>query len=69
MSDVNQRLFNYMKEEHGVTLLESDINEIKLICAEGQSEQLLAFKGWERDKCKLPWDAEPKEIIEQYLNQ
>ena len=29
-----------MKEEHGVTLLESDINEIKLICAEeGRSEQ------------------------------
>lgn len=39
MSNVNQRLFNYMKEEHGVTLLESDINEIKLICEEGQSEQ------------------------------
>lgn len=35
----------------------------------GRSEQLLAFKEWERDKCKLPWDAEPKEIIEQYLSQ
>ena len=35
----------------------------------GQSEQLLAFKKWERNKCKLPWDAEPKEIVEQYLSQ
>ena len=35
----------------------------------GRSEQLLAFKEWERDKCKLPWDAEPKEIVEQYLSQ
>lgn len=35
----------------------------------GQSEQLLAFKEWERDKCRLPWDAEPKEIVEQYLSQ
>ena len=35
----------------------------------GQSEQLLAFKKWERDKCRLPWDAEPKDIVEQYLSQ
>ena len=35
----------------------------------GQSEQLLAFKEWERNKCKMPWDAEPKEIVEQYLSQ
>lgn len=35
----------------------------------GRSEQLLAFKEWERDKCRLPWDAEPKEIVEQYLSQ
>ena len=36
---------------------------------EGRNEQLLAFKEWERDKCKLPWDAEPKEVVEQYLSQ
>lgn len=35
----------------------------------GRSEQLLAFKTWERDKCKLPWDASPEQIIEQYLSQ
>lgn len=35
----------------------------------GRGEQLLAFKEWERDKCKLRWDAEPKEIVEQYLSQ
>jgi hypothetical protein len=35
----------------------------------GRSEQLLAFKHWERDKCRLPWDAEPNEIVEQYLSQ
>lgn len=34
-----------------------------------RSEQLLAFKEWERNKCRLPWDAEPKEIVEQYLSQ
>ena len=35
----------------------------------GRSEQLLAFKEWERDKCRLSWDAEPKDIVEQYLSQ
>jgi hypothetical protein len=35
----------------------------------GQSEQLLAFKKWEAEKCKLPWDASPEQIIEQYLSQ
>ena len=35
----------------------------------GQSGQLFAFKKWELDKCKLPWDASPEQIIEQYINQ
>ncbi len=35
----------------------------------GRSEQLLAFKKWEAEKCKLPWDASPEQIIEQYLSQ
>ena len=35
----------------------------------GRSEQLLAFKEWERDKCKLPWDASPEQIVEQYISQ
>ena len=35
----------------------------------GRSEQLLAFKKWEAEKCKLPWDANPEQIIEQYISQ
>jgi hypothetical protein len=35
----------------------------------GRSEQLLAFKKWEAEKCKLPWDASPEQIIKQYLSQ
>ena len=34
-----------------------------------QSEHLLAFKKWEAEKCKLPWDASPEQIIEEYLSQ
>ncbi len=30
-SEQKQKLFNYIKTEHGVTLLESDIHEIELI--------------------------------------
>ena len=48
----------------------NEINQALTIPAVvGQSEQLLAFKEWERDKCKLPWDAEPKQIVEKYLSQ
>ena len=34
-----------------------------------QREQLLAFKKWEAEKCRLPWDASPEQIVEQYLSQ
>jgi hypothetical protein len=35
----------------------------------GRSEQLLAFKKWEAEKCRLPWDASPEQIVEQYTSQ
>lgn len=34
-----QKLFEYMKDEHGVTLLESDMQEIQNIVLECESEQ------------------------------
>lgn len=55
------------------TLLENVISiaqtKLRQPDVSGRSEQLLAFKEWERNKCRLPWDAEPKEIVEQYLSQ
>ena len=41
VEDVDQKLFNFMFEERDITLLDSEIHEIKLICEEGQSEQLV----------------------------
>lgn len=35
-----QKLFNYMSEEHGVTLLEQDMQEIRNIVNEMQSDEL-----------------------------
>ena len=32
-----------------------------------QRELLLAFKKWEANKCKLPWDANIDEVVEQYI--
>jgi hypothetical protein len=32
-----------------------------------QRELLMAFKEWEANKCKLPWDANIDEVVEQYL--
>jgi hypothetical protein len=76
-----QKLFNHMNEEFGLVLLQTEMDaivnvvneiqteELRESCVEGRSEQLLAFKQWERDKCRLPWDAEPNEIVEQYLSQ
>jgi len=55
---------------YGEENLNEAVDEILLLFSVvGRSEQLLAFKQWERDKCRLPWDAEPNEIVEQYLSQ
>lgn len=35
-----QKLFNYMSEEHGVVLLEQDMQEIRNIVNEMQSDEL-----------------------------
>ena len=49
MTTIDQQLFNYMKENHEVDLMESDIQEIKNIILGHESEinKLLTFK---RDK-------------------
>jgi hypothetical protein len=47
----------------------SEVKKFRLGAVVGRSEQLLAFKKWEAEKCKLPWDASPEQIIEQYLSQ
>ena len=65
---------NYLVGNFSVDLAEAQAEldkakQLMLGGVVGRSEQLLAFKEWERDKCKLPWDAEPKEIVEQYLSQ
>ena len=43
---IEQKLFNYMKEDHGVDLMESDIQEIKNIILGHESEinKLVTFK-------------------------
>lgn len=33
-----------------------------------QRELLMAFKEWEANKCKLPWDANIDEVVNQYLS-
>jgi hypothetical protein len=52
-----------------ITVLEEQADQLRQPPVVGRREQLLAFKQWERDKCRLPWDAEPNEIVEQYLSQ
>ncbi len=48
---------------------EEQVKKLNIPAVVGRSEQLLAFKKWEAEKCKLPWDASPEQIIEQYLSQ
>lgn len=36
----NQELFDHMKDQHGLTLLESEMLEIELICIKGIKSQL-----------------------------
>lgn len=52
-----------------IVVVEATEQLLLLFSVVGRSEQLLAFKKWEAEKCKLPWDASPKQIIEQYLIQ
>jgi hypothetical protein len=52
-----------------ITVLEEQAEQLRINDVVGRSEQLLAFKKWEAEKCKLPWDASPEQIIEQYLSQ
>ena len=49
-----------------IILIEKQLHKNAVV---GRSEQLLAFKKWEAEKCKLPWDASPEQIIEQYISQ
>jgi hypothetical protein len=44
-------------------------DEIFRLFVAWRSEELLAFKKWEAENCKLPYDADPEQIIEQYLSQ
>ena len=70
-----QNLYAEGQSQHnafGIAIVEANemlVKNCSTPAVVGQREQLLAFKEWERDKCKLPWDAEPKEIVEQYLSQ
>jgi hypothetical protein len=51
------------------TFLEAQNKALRIHDVVGRSEQLLAFKKWEAEKCKLPWDASPEQIVEQYLSR
>ena len=45
-------------------------NEMEALRIHDVSQQrklLMAFKEWEANKCKLPWDANIDEVVEQYL--
>lgn len=57
------------KLTEALDMILSELKNLRLGGVAGQSEQLLAFKEWERNKCKLPWEAASKEIVEQYLSQ
>jgi hypothetical protein len=52
-----------------VDWLEEQILALRIHDVVGRSEQLLAFKKWEAEKCRLPWDASPEQIVEQYTSQ
>jgi len=73
---INKHLYLHGGDGLGITdgdvyraVLDAVSESLTIPVVVGQSEQLLAFKKWESEKCKLPWNASPKQIIEQYLSQ
>ena len=67
--EVNKILERLSMEVISLDEARAEMRILGLFNVVGRSEQLLAFKKWERDKCKLPWDASPEQIIEQYISQ
>jgi hypothetical protein len=68
MEDKINRIWYQMNMKE-ITSEQARQQVLDLFAVVGRSEQLLAFKKWEAEKCKLPWDASPEQIIEQYLSQ
>lgn len=69
MIEWNQESFKKSHSRLHKSIIEAINEALRIHDVVGQSEQLLVFKTWERDKCKLPWDASPEQIIKQYLSQ
>jgi len=47
--------------------LEGQVKQLIITDVSQQRELLKAFKEWEANKCKLPWDANIDEVVEQYI--
>lgn len=65
-----QKLFNYISEEHGVVLLEQDMQEIRNIVNEMQSDELrqpLVMPSLPTDEDIMKWSKEyaEHEILDQ----
>jgi len=61
-----QKLFDYMKNEHGVTLLETDMIEIERIVKEQTKDEMYSNMQGYLEYCNMVRYVAPKDWIETY---
>lgn len=63
----NQELFDYMLEQHGVTLLETDIQEIQNIVMKEEREKMVQFADEYADAVMGGCNMRAKEYLDDFI--